>query len=98
METIEKYKDCKKEEVTRKVPEDLWCGWLAQASDGDRADEAFMKKLVLRRGECLKFSPDPLRSDQSTVLKIVKNCPSAIRVKRSALSYTYSATRQNSAV
>ena len=78
METIEKYKDCKKEDVIRKVPEDLWCGWLAQASDGDRADETFMKKLVLRRGECLRFAPDSLRSDQRTVLKIVKNCPSAV--------------------
>ena len=78
METIEKYTDCKKEDVIRKVPEDLWCDWLAQAPDGDRADEAFMKKLVLRRGECLRFAPDPLRSDQSTVLKIVKSCPSAI--------------------
>ena len=78
METIEEYKDCKKEEVIRKVPEDLWCDWLAQAPDEDRADVAFMKKLVLRRGECLRFAPDTLRSDQSTVLKIVKNCPSAI--------------------
>ena len=78
METIEKYTDCKKEDVIRKVPEDLWCDWLAQASDEDRADVAFMKKLVLRRGECLRFAPDTLRSDQSTVLKIVKNCPSAI--------------------
>lgn len=78
METIEKYTDCKKEDVIRKVPEDLWCDWLTQAPDGDRADVAFMKKLVLRRGECLRFAPDPLRSDQSTVLKIVKNCPSAI--------------------
>ena len=78
METIEKYTDCKKEDVIRKVPEDLWCGWLAQASDGDRADEAFMKKLVLRRGECLRFAPDSLRSDQRTVLNIVKNRPSAI--------------------
>ena len=78
METIEKYTDCKKEDVIRKVPEDLWCGWLAQASDGDRADETFMKKLVLRRGECLRFAPDSLRSDQRTILKIVKSCPSAI--------------------
>lgn len=78
METIEKYTDCKKEEVIRKVPEDLWCDWLAQAPDGDRADETFMKKLVLRRGECLRFAPDPLRSDPSTVLKIVKSCPSAV--------------------
>ena len=78
METIEKYTDCKKEDVIRKVPEELWCDWLAQTSDEDRADEAFMKKLVLRRGECLKFAPDTLRSDQSTVLKIVKSCPSAI--------------------
>ena len=78
METIEKYKDCKKEEVIRKVPEDLWCDWLAQAPDEDRADAAFMKKLVLRRGECLRFAPDTLRADSNTVLKVVKNCPSAI--------------------
>ena len=77
METIEKYADCKKEDVIRKVPEDLWCDWLGQASEEDRADEAFMKKLVLRRGECLKFASDPLRSDQSTVLKIVRCCSSA---------------------
>lgn len=32
----------------------------------------------MRCGECLRFAPDTLRSDQSTVLKIVKNCPSAI--------------------
>jgi len=78
METIEKYTDCKKEDVISKVPEDRWCDWLAQASDEDRADVAFMKKLVLRRGKCLRFAPDTLRSDQSTVLKIVKSCPSAI--------------------
>ena len=78
METAEKYKDCKKEEVIRKVPEELWCDWLVQASDEDRADVTFMKKLVLRRGECLKFAPDSLRSDPNTVLKVVKNCPSAI--------------------
>ncbi|MCR4682356.1 MAG: DUF4116 domain-containing protein [Clostridiales bacterium] len=78
METAEKYKDCKKEDVIRKVPEELWCDWLAQASDDDRADEAFMKKMVLRSGECLKYAPGSLRSDPNTVLKVVKNCPSAI--------------------
>ena len=40
METIEKYTDCKKEDVIRKVPENLWCDWLAQAPDEDRAAEA----------------------------------------------------------
>ncbi len=78
MEAIEKYKNCKKEDLIRKVPEELWSEWLAFASDGDRADEAFMKKIVVRRGECLKFAPDTLRSDPITVLKAVKNCPSAI--------------------
>ena len=78
METTERYKDCKKEEVIRTVPEDLWCDWLERASEEDRADEIFMKKMVLRRGECLKFAPDSLRSDPNTVLKVVKNCPSAI--------------------
>ncbi|MBQ7714269.1 MAG: DUF4116 domain-containing protein, partial [Clostridia bacterium] len=78
METTERYKDCKKEDVIRKVPEDLWCDWLERAPDEDRADEIFMKKMVLRRGECLKFAPDSLRSDPITVLKVVKNCPSAI--------------------
>ena len=78
MEMIEKYKDCKKEEVVRKVPKDLWCDWLAQASGEDRADVEFMKQLVLRRGECLRFAPDPLRSEVRTVLKVVRNCPAAI--------------------
>ncbi len=78
MKTTEIYKDCKKEEVIRKVPEDLWCDWLERASDEDRADEVFMKKIVVRRGECLRFAPDTLRSDPNTVLKAVKNCPSAI--------------------
>jgi hypothetical protein len=77
MDTIDKYADCRKDDVIRKVPEDLWCDWLEQASDEDRADEAFMKKLVLRRGECLKYAPDSLRTEQSTVLKIVKSLPSA---------------------
>ena len=73
----EKYLDFKKEDVIRKVPEEFWCEWLERASEEDRADEVFMKKLVLRRGECLRFAPDSLRSDQSTVLKVVKSCPSA---------------------
>ena len=77
METTDNYMKYTKEDVIRKVPEDLWCDWLAQASEEDRADEAFMKKLVLRRGECLRFAPDPLRSDPNTVLKIVKSDPSA---------------------
>jgi len=77
METIEKYIDCKKEDVIRKVPDDLWCGWLERASAEDRADEVFMKKIVVRRGECLRFAPDSLRSDAVTVLKVVKSCPSA---------------------
>ncbi|MBO4869138.1 MAG: DUF4116 domain-containing protein [Clostridia bacterium] len=73
----EKYINCKKEEVIRKLPEDLWCDWLEHASDEDKADETFMKKIVLRRGECLKFAPDPLRSDRDVILKVVKNSPSA---------------------
>ena len=77
METIEKYIDCKKEDVLRKIPEHLWCGWLERAPEEDREDEAFMKKLVLRRGECLRFAPDSLRSDPNTVLKIVRSSPSA---------------------
>ncbi|MBR6198768.1 MAG: DUF4116 domain-containing protein [Spirochaetales bacterium] len=77
METIEKYRDCKKEEVIRKVPDNLWYDWLEQASEEDRADEIFMKKIILRRGECLKFAPASLKSDRDTVLKIVKCSPSA---------------------
>lgn len=77
METAEKFFDCKKEDVMRKVPDHFWCDWLEHASDEDRTDEGFMKKIILRRGECLKFAPDSMRSDRNLVLKVVKNCPSA---------------------
>ncbi len=77
METSEKFIDCKREDVIREVPDRFWCDWLEHASDEDRADEVFMKKIVLRRGECLKFAPDSMRSDGNLVLKVVKNCPSA---------------------
>ncbi|MBO4770847.1 MAG: DUF4116 domain-containing protein [Clostridia bacterium] len=77
MEKTEKYIDCKKEDVIRRVPDCLWCDWLERAPEEDRADETFMKKIVLLRGECLKFAPDSLRSDRNVILKVVKNCPSA---------------------
>ena len=78
METIDKYTDYKKKDVLGKVPEHLWYDWLARAPEADRADEVFMKKLVVRRGECLRFAPDSLRSDREVVLKAAKDCPSAI--------------------
>jgi hypothetical protein len=78
METIDKYTGYQKDDVIGKVPEQLWYEWLEQASDEDRADDVFMKRLVVRQGECLKFASDSLRSDPNTILKVVKNCPSAI--------------------
>ncbi len=67
METIDKYTDYEKKDVIGKVPEDLWYAWLERASEEDRADEFFMKKIVVRRGECLRFAPDSLRSDLSLI-------------------------------
>ena len=50
METIEKYTDCKKEDVIRKVPEDLWCVWLAQAPDEDSGRGLHEKTCPAPRG------------------------------------------------
>ena len=64
METMDKYMDCEKKDVLGKVPEDLWYAWLGSAPEEDKADEVFMKKLVLRRGAEGKIRavrPDPLR-------------------------------------
>ena len=77
MGTTGKYMDCEKKDVLGKVPEDLWYAWLERASEADKGDEVFMKKLVVRRGECLRFAPDSLRADRDVVLKAAKNCPSA---------------------
>ncbi len=77
METIDKYMDYEKKDVLEKVPEDLWYAWLERASEEDKGDEAFMKKLVVRRGECLRFAPDSLRADRDIVLKAAKSSPSA---------------------
>ena len=77
METTGKYMDYEKKDVLGKVPEDLWYAWLERASEEDKGDEVFMKKLVVRRGECLRFAPDSLRADRDIVLKAAKSCPSA---------------------
>ncbi len=77
METTDKYLDYEKKDVIGKVPEHLWYGWLERASAEDKADEDFMKKLVVRRGECLRFAPDSLKSDRDIVLKAAKSDPSA---------------------
>ena len=69
METAEKYIDCNKEDVILNVPDHLWGEWFEHASEKDKTDETFMKKIVLRRGECLRFAPDSLKSDPHTVLK-----------------------------
>ena len=78
METIEKYIDCKKEDVIRRVPDYLWCDWLERAPEEYKADEAFMKIVIFRCGECLKYAFDSLRSDKDIVLKAVRNCAHAI--------------------
>ena len=77
METIDKYTDYEKKDVIGKVPEHLWYAWLERAPEEDKADEVFMKKIIVRRGECLRFAPDSLRADRDIVLKAAKNCPSA---------------------
>ena len=77
MGSIDKYLGYGKEDVIGKVPEELWYAWLEHASEEDRADAAFMKKLALRRGECFRFAPEELRSDRDTVLKVVKGCAAA---------------------
>ena len=77
MGTTDKYMDYEKTDVLGKVPEDLWYAWLERASEADKGDEVFMKKLVVRRGECLKFAPDSLRADRDIVLKAAKSSPSA---------------------
>ena len=72
------YLSCSKKDVISKVPEHLWDSWLENTSDKDRADDVFMKKIVSRRGECLKYASDALRSDKDIVLKAVRNCARAI--------------------
>ncbi len=74
----DKYAGYQKNDVIGKVPEQLWYDWLEQASDEDRADDVFMKKVVVRRGECLKFASDSLRSDVNVVIKAVRSSPAAI--------------------
>ncbi len=102
MESTDKYMEYKKKDVIGKVPEHLWYDWLEHASDEDKADEAFMKKIVVRRGECLKFAPDSLRSDGNIVLKAVKSCPSVIAYASDGLQndrkFVKQAVNQNGAV
>ena len=102
MKTTEPYRDCPKKDVIGKLPEEHWCEWLARASEEDRSDEAFLRKLVVRRGECLRFAPDSLRSDGILVLKAVRTCPAAFVYASDALQndrrFVKQAINQNSAV
>ena len=86
-----KYVDYQKNDVIGKVAEQLWYDWLEQASDEDRADDIFMKKVVVRRGECLKFASESLRSDVNVVIKAVKSSPAATLKTRSDTTRTLSA-------
>ena len=69
---------CDKKDLIGKVPEHLWVEWLEKASDEDRADDLFMKRIVARRGECLRFAAASLIADSETVLKAVRSCARAI--------------------
>ena len=75
METLEKYKDCKKEDVIRKVPEDLWCDWLAQASDEVSAVVLALTLLIA----CLigfsmkKTVADPINAIAKTAMTYVQD-------------------------
>lgn len=75
----------KKEEVYDKVPIYLWCDWLEHASEEDRADVEFMRKLVVHRGECLRLAPDALKADRETVMKAVEDYEYAITFASEAL-------------
>jgi hypothetical protein len=66
------YTDCPKEDVLDEVPIYLWSDWLQHASEEDKADLGFVKKLVTERGECLRFAPDALKADKKVVLEAVK--------------------------
>ena len=57
---IEKYTGCKKEDVIRKVPEDLWCDWLAQAPDEDRLG-GFCDMVRYIRDTCGKYNERALK-------------------------------------
>ena len=67
------YLDYPKEDVLESVPEVWWDDWLAEASDKDKSDLDFVKKLISGRGECLKHAPEILKSDRKTVLKAIKD-------------------------
>jgi hypothetical protein len=67
------YLDYPKEDVLESVPEVWWDDWLAEASDKDKSDLDFVKKLISGRGECLRYAPEILKSDRKTVLKAIKD-------------------------
>ena len=67
------YLDYPKEAVLAEVPEVWWDDWLAEASDKDKSDLVFVRKLISGRGECLKHAPEILKSDRKTVLKAIKD-------------------------
>ncbi len=73
-----KYIDYPKKDVYDKVPVYWWWAWLENASEKDRSDLAFVKKLVARRGECLQNAPAASKADRSTVLAAIRDFDYAI--------------------
>ncbi|MCR5330850.1 MAG: DUF4116 domain-containing protein [Lachnospiraceae bacterium] len=67
------YLDYPKEAVLAEVPEVWWDDWLEEASQKDKSDLDFVRKLISNRGECLKYAPEILKSDRKTVLKAIKD-------------------------
>ena len=78
MYSEENFLSAKKEEVYEKVPIYLWTDWIEHASEEDRNDVGFMRKLVAHRGECLRLAPDVLKSDRKIVMNAIKDFDYAI--------------------
>lgn len=73
-----KYLDYPKKDVYDKVPVYWWSDWLENASEKDLSDIEFVKKLVIRRGECFSAAPAAVRADRSTALKAIRDFSYAI--------------------
>ena len=73
-----KYLDYPKKDVYDKVPVYWWSDWLQNASEKDLSDIEFVKKLVIRRGECFSAAPATVRADRSTALKAIKDFSYAV--------------------
>ena len=72
------YLDYPKKDVLDKVPEVWWEDWLKEASEEDKSDLDFVRRLISGRGECLKYAPEVLKKDRKTVLKAIKDFSYAI--------------------